>query len=151
MSKVTAHYDDGYRSIKSEMARLVAVSARGGTVPTLDVNYWIDIANPENQKAPSGPVAAFASGTGDALPGNLSLYIALALALFSTLFGTRNLDASEHHRGLMWAIALESLVKLLAFLAIGLFVIFALIVWRTYSSKNKSRLEEPKNRMLDDD
>ncbi|MGD9019916.1 MAG: cbb3-type cytochrome c oxidase subunit 3 [Desulfuromonadales bacterium] len=33
----------------------------------------------------------------------------------------------------------------------GLFVIFALIVWRTYSSKNKSRLEEPKNRMLDDD
>jgi signal transduction histidine kinase len=34
------------------------------------------------------------------------------------------MDASEHHRGLMWAIALESLVKLLAFLAIGLFVIF---------------------------
>jgi Na+/proline symporter/signal transduction histidine kinase len=69
-------------------------------------------------------VISEASGTGDALPGNLSLYIALALALFSTLFGTRNLDASEHHRGLMWAIALESLVKLLAFLAIGLFVIF---------------------------
>ena len=40
------------------------------------------------------------------------------------LFGTRNMDASEHHRGLMWAIAFESLVKLLAFLAIGLFVIF---------------------------
>ena len=69
-------------------------------------------------------VISHASGTSGALPGNLSLYIALALALFSTLFGTRNLDASEHHRGLMWAIALESLVKLLAFLAIGLFVIF---------------------------
>ncbi|MEJ2400519.1 MAG: PAS domain-containing hybrid sensor histidine kinase/response regulator [Xanthomonadales bacterium] len=69
-------------------------------------------------------VISRASGTSDALPGNLSLYIALALALFATLFGTRNLDASEHHRGLMWAIALESLVKLLAFLAIGLFVIF---------------------------
>ena len=69
-------------------------------------------------------VISRASGTSDALPGNLSLYIALALALFSTLFGTRNLDASEHQRGLMWAIALESLVKLLAFLAIGLFVIF---------------------------
>jgi Na+/proline symporter/signal transduction histidine kinase len=54
----------------------------------------------------------------------LSLYVALALALFSILFGTRTMDASEHHRGLMWAIALESLVKLLAFLAIGLFVIF---------------------------
>jgi cbb3-type cytochrome oxidase subunit 3 len=33
----------------------------------------------------------------------------------------------------------------------GLFVIFALIVWRTYSRKNKNRFEEPKNRMLDDD
>ena len=71
-------------------------------------------------------VISEASGTGDALPGNLSLYIALALALFSTLFGTRNLDASEHHRGLMWAIALESLVKLLAFLSVGLFVTFGL-------------------------
>ena len=50
--------------------------------------------------------------------------MALALALFAMLFGTRNMDASEHHRGLMWAIAFESMVKLLAFLAIGLFVIF---------------------------
>lgn len=33
----------------------------------------------------------------------------------------------------------------------GLFVIFALIVWRTYNKKNKKRLEEPKHRMLDDD
>ena len=69
-------------------------------------------------------VVTQASGNRQALPGNLSLYIALALALFAILFGTRTMDASEHHRGLMWAIALESLVKLLAFLAIGLFVIF---------------------------
>ncbi len=34
------------------------------------------------------------------------------------------MDASEHHRGLMWAIAFESMVKLLAFFAIGMFVIF---------------------------
>lgn len=64
------------------------------------------------------------SGASQSLPANLSLYVALALALFAILFGTRTMDASEHHRGLMWAIALESLVKLLAFLAIGLFVIF---------------------------
>jgi Na+/proline symporter/signal transduction histidine kinase len=69
-------------------------------------------------------VISRASGSDAQLPAKLPLYIALALALFSTLFGTRNLDASEHHRGLMWAIALESLVKLLAFLAMGLFVIF---------------------------
>ena len=67
MSKVTAHYDDGYRSIKSEMARLVAVDARGGNVPTTITNdqYWIDIANPENQGAPAGGAAAFASTADD--------------------------------------------------------------------------------------
>jgi Na+/proline symporter/CheY-like chemotaxis protein/nitrogen-specific signal transduction histidine kinase len=64
------------------------------------------------------------TGAPGPLSNNLSLYIALSLALFAMLFGTRNMDASEHHRGLMWAIAFESLVKLLAFLAIGLFVIF---------------------------
>ena len=69
-------------------------------------------------------VVTRSAGVEQSLPANLSLYIALALALFAILFGTRNMDASEHHRGLMWAIALESLVKLLAFLAIGLFVIF---------------------------
>ena len=39
------------------------------------------------------------------------------------LFGTRELDATEHHRGMMWAIALESVVKLVAFGAIGLFAL----------------------------
>jgi len=33
----------------------------------------------------------------------------------------------------------------------GLFAVFALIVWRTYRSKDKGRMEEPKHRMLDDD
>ena len=34
---------------------------------------------------------------------------------------------------------------------LGLFVVFALIIWRTYHRKNKTRMEEPKHRMLDDD
>jgi Na+/proline symporter/signal transduction histidine kinase/CheY-like chemotaxis protein len=63
-------------------------------------------------------------GSDTPLTSNLPLYLALALAMFAIVFGTRNMDASEHHRGLMWAIAFESIVKLLAFLAIGLFVIF---------------------------
>ncbi len=69
-------------------------------------------------------VISQSTGAVTPLSGNLSLYLALALALFAILFGTRNMDASEHHRGLMWAIAFESMVKLLAFMAIGLFVIF---------------------------
>ena len=55
-----------------------------------------------------------------------ALVIALALAAFAVLFGTRHIDATEHQDGLMLAIAAESLVKLAAFLAVGLFVIFAM-------------------------
>ncbi len=53
-----------------------------------------------------------------------ALYVALILALFTILFGTRHLDAAEHHEGMVAAIAFESLVKLLAFLAVGAFVTF---------------------------
>ncbi|ARS50135.1 hybrid sensor histidine kinase/response regulator [Ectopseudomonas hydrolytica] len=55
-----------------------------------------------------------------------ALIVSLALALFTILFGTRNLDVTEHHRGMVLAIAFESLVKLLAFLAVGAFVTFGL-------------------------
>ncbi|MCB1583073.1 MAG: PAS-domain containing protein [Xanthomonadales bacterium] len=53
-----------------------------------------------------------------------ALLITILLALFSTAFGTRKLDVTEHHRGLMMAIAFESALKLVAFIAVGLFVIF---------------------------
>ncbi len=53
-----------------------------------------------------------------------AFYVTLLMALFTILFATRRLDASEHHEGLMVAIAFESLVKLFAFLAVGVFVTF---------------------------
>ncbi|SEJ02252.1 Na+/proline symporter [Pseudomonas linyingensis] len=55
-----------------------------------------------------------------------ALYVALLLALFTIVFGTRHLDATERHEGMVAAIAFESLVKLLAFLAVGIFVTFGL-------------------------
>ena len=55
-----------------------------------------------------------------------ALYIAATLAAFTILFGTRHLDATERHEGLVAAIAFESLVKLLAFLAVGAFVTFGM-------------------------
>ncbi len=51
-----------------------------------------------------------------------ALWVALILALFTIAFGTRHLDAAEHHPGMVAAIAFESLVKLLAFVAVGVFV-----------------------------
>ncbi|WAC44648.1 PAS domain-containing hybrid sensor histidine kinase/response regulator [Pseudomonas sp. SL4(2022)] len=66
---------------------------------------------------------ASASGTS---AQDTALIVSLALALFTILFGTRNLDVTEHHRGMVLAIAFESLVKLLAFLAVGAFVTYGL-------------------------
>ena len=45
--------------------------------------------------------------------------IAAAMALFTILFGTRNLDANERHHGVVAAIAVEAIVKLFALLAVG--------------------------------
>jgi Na+/proline symporter/signal transduction histidine kinase len=53
-------------------------------------------------------------------------YVALLMALFAILFGTRSIDATEHHQGMVLAIAFESIVKLVAFLAVGAFVTFGL-------------------------
>jgi hypothetical protein len=53
-----------------------------------------------------------------------ALWVALILALFTIAFGTRHLDAAEHHEGMVAAIAFESLVKLLAFVAVGVYVTF---------------------------
>src|SRR5690349_12884866 len=56
--------------------------------------------------------------------GDSALFIALFMATFAVLFGTRHIDATEHQDGLMLAIAAESIVKLVAFLAVGIFVTF---------------------------
>jgi len=55
-----------------------------------------------------------------------AFYVALLLAVFAILFGTRHLDATERHEGLVAAIAFESLVKLVAFLAAGVFVAYGI-------------------------
>ena len=55
-----------------------------------------------------------------------ALWVAMILAAFTIAFGTRHLDAAEHHQGMVAAIAFESLVKLLAFLAVGAFVTFGI-------------------------
>jgi Na+/proline symporter/signal transduction histidine kinase len=58
--------------------------------------------------------------------GDNTFYIAMLLAAFTILFGTRHLDATERHEGLVAAVAFESVVKLLAFMAVGIFVTFSL-------------------------
>lgn len=53
-----------------------------------------------------------------------SWFVVGALAVFTMLFGTRHIDSTEHHRGMMKAIAFESTVKLVAFLVVGGFIVW---------------------------
>ena len=57
---------------------------------------------------------------------NIVLFTGASLALFTILFGTRHLDTTEHHKGMVLAIAFESIVKLLAILAVGYYAIYLL-------------------------
>lgn len=62
----------------------------------------------------------------DPFVSDISLVVAMLLALFAVLFGTRHADATEHQDGLVLAVAVESVVKLAAFLAVGLIITFFL-------------------------
>jgi Na+/proline symporter/signal transduction histidine kinase len=107
---------------KSErVAALVAVIAVVGAVPYIALQL----------KAVSTSLEVFlaaleGSEFNHAAPlfGDLALVVAMVLAAFAMAFGTRHIDATEHQDGLVFAIALESVVKLVAFLAVGLFVTY---------------------------
>ncbi|ABC31755.1 Na+/proline symporter [Hahella chejuensis KCTC 2396] len=64
----------------------------------------------------------------EALPlfQDTALYIAGVMGLFTILFGTRHIDATEHHRGMIQAIAFESIIKFIAFIAVGILVCFVM-------------------------
>jgi signal transduction histidine kinase len=83
-------------------------------------------------KAVSGGYALLTTPAGAAaLPAahwwrDSTLYVALALAGFTIVFGARRLDSAERHEGMVAAIAFESVVKLFAFLIVGAYVAYGL-------------------------
>ncbi len=98
------------------LAGLVTVIAVIGIMPYIS----IQLKAIATSFAVLSPSAVAASGEG------VALYAALALIAFAVLFGTRHIDTTERHEGLVAAIAFESVVKLAAFLALGGFVTFGL-------------------------
>lgn len=103
------------------IAALVTVVAIVGSIPYISLQL----------KAVSSSLLAVMGHLGsDPLPGSigadLALFVAFAMAAFAVLFGTRHTDATEHQEGLMLAVATESIVKLVTFLAVGFFVTFLL-------------------------
>lgn len=103
---------------RQSVAALVALIAIAGTIPYIALQL-------KAVSAMFGTVFTHVSPqfTPNAL-GDTALLVALAMAAFAILFGTRHIDATEHQDGLMLAIATESIVKLAAFLAVGLFVTY---------------------------
>ncbi|MEM6386698.1 MAG: ATP-binding protein [Pseudomonadota bacterium] len=66
----------------------------------------------------------FATNPGENL-NQTAFVVAAGLAVFTILFGTRKLDVNARHHGVVIAIAVEAVVKLVALLAVGVFVVFA--------------------------
>ena len=75
----------------------------------------------------AGSSSTAATASGQYLSDNVALATGAILALFTILFGTRHLDASEHHKGMILAIAFESVVKLVAILAVGYYAVYLLL------------------------
>ncbi len=94
------------------LAALVAIIALIGIIPYLALQYKAVAMSLQVLTGNTGPTGFFTDP---------ALYVALLMALFATLFGTRQVDATEHHHGMMLAIAFESVIKLLAMLAVGVF------------------------------
>ncbi len=55
-----------------------------------------------------------------------AIWVAIGLAVFTIIFGTRNLDANERHHGVVIAIAVEAVVKLCALVGVGVFVVWGI-------------------------
>jgi Na+/proline symporter/nitrogen-specific signal transduction histidine kinase len=107
------------------LAGLVAIIAVIGVVPyialqlkAVSTSFTVLLHYPA--------VGGMADGGPDSYFHDTAFWAALCLAAFAILFGTRTIEASEHHQGLVAAIAFESIVKLIAFLAAGLFVVTVL-------------------------
>ncbi len=73
---------------------------------------------------PDLPAAGAARSGG--LLTETAFYVAALMAAFAILYGTRHIDATERHEGMVAAIAFESIVKLMAFLTAGAFVTFVM-------------------------
>ena len=101
------------------LAALVAVAAVVGLIPYLALQLksissgFEALAGKEAASAEAGSVLA-----------DVALWAAVLLTIFAMLFGSRSIRPGEHHPGMVVAVAVESIFKLLSLTAIGLFVGF---------------------------
>ncbi len=104
------------------VAATVALIAIVGMIPYIALQLKAVSASVETILA----AGAASNAAAPPVVGDVALFVALLMAAFGVLFGTRHTDATEHQDGLMLAIAAESIIKLVAFLAVGVFVSFVM-------------------------
>ena len=107
----------------SLVAAIVTVIAVAGVLPYIALQLKAVSQSITTLVQPLG-WAAFV-GYSDPLT-DVTFLIAIAMALFAILFGTRHIEATEHQEGLMLAIAMESVVKVAAFLIVGGFITYSM-------------------------
>src|SRR6202167_1956896 len=100
------------------VAATVALIAIIGSVPYIALQLKAGASSLETIPIDEQAIASIP------LVGDIALNATLAMAAFAVLFGTRQTDATEHQHGLMLAVATESIVKLVGFLAARAFVTF---------------------------
>jgi Na+/proline symporter/signal transduction histidine kinase len=104
------------------LAGLVTVIAVVGILPYISLQLKAIATGLEILRTHQVAAAGLAAAETEPLFRDSAFSIAMLLAAFTIIFGTRHLDAAERHEGMVAAIAFESLVKLVAFLAVGAFV-----------------------------
>lgn len=105
------------------LGSLVAVIAVAGVVPYISLQLKaISVSFRVIGEYPHVDIPAFSGNV--FILQDTAFYVTLILIAFALLFGTRHLDATERHEGVVAAIAFESIIKLLSFLILGVFVTY---------------------------
>ncbi|CAK0741838.1 histidine kinase [uncultured Gammaproteobacteria bacterium] len=105
---------------------LVALIAVVGVTPYIALQLKAVAVSFDVLSGGGASPSAIAAGVSPAMMLDKAFYVALIMAAFAIIFGTRHIDAAEHHPGMVAAVAFESLIKLISFMAVGVFVVFGL-------------------------
>lgn len=127
----------------NSLAILVTLIAVVATTPYIALQLKAVTSSFEVLSAPGGVVTA---GDGSSSIFDGAFWVAAGMALFTILFGTRNLEANEQHPGVVAAIAFEALIKMMALIMVGLFVVISVGgVGELFDNQAAERLLEREN------
>ncbi|WP_421997329.1 ATP-binding protein [Reyranella sp.] len=106
------------------LGAIVTVMAVVATAPYIALQLKALIASFQVVTFPAGAIVA--AGSTLAPDYAVAFWVAAGLCAFSIIFGVRNIDVNERHHGVIAAIAVEAVVKLVALLTVGVWVVVGL-------------------------